>query len=684
MSEKALLNLANQKAKADAAASALQKKRARASKLISSQLPSSNSNSNLNQQTRKKRRNSLNLSDDPSSAITTEAVASYPSTDSIALSVHGMLTDLSNISCSHIVGDSVHYEALLQAVRAVFPYDCTRISSSTNKLSIVKLAQLTLFHEDAAGIVVNDMLQYIQALRDQGSPIALSSSSSSSSTTVPFALTSRSEELSELTTMLENWIEQSRYETARIIWSFLCGGNARIKRALLRAKVTSPRFLSLWKVAPQSLFDVLLQADKNIVNVKIVNHWNRALLNDLISNTASPASDDLLSSSASISKSISNKKSKSNNDGIFDPPIQTYLPFNLTYVQSMCMISDCLLHDPNFAMSWLNDIVDTYTDEEDDSSIIAKEDTELNELKKMKSSILLQSGAESNLGKPQKSAADLSVGDESATKRIVDEEHFGPAEPIPPPKQHNRRPLKRNFSYSSLDDFADVSDGMVSPGQLFVKSRLSISTPAPDATGSNVQNEDCSSGRSESDPLVETESEEWLYESAAHAFIGCRVRVPIESVIPLNSGDFDRGEGLNPCGSSSDSSEESMATHSLIQRYDWFEDGTIIGYLPPTESEPMALWRVRLDGLLSDASKILVVQSSHAMTVKQTTSTRESGCSNETQSLSIRVRMKAGEDTIPTTQLPAAVEDFLRVEDLEESECIAAMSVAYKSYCNNN
>ncbi len=34
----------------------------------------------------------------------------------------------------------------------------------------------------------------------------------------------------------------------------------------------------------------------------------------------------------------------------------------------------------------------------------------------------------------------------------------------------------------------------------------------------------------------------------------------------------------------------------------FWEDGTIFGYLPPTDEEPMALWRVRLDAKGDDNS----------------------------------------------------------------------------------
>jgi hypothetical protein len=75
-----------------------------------------------------------------------------------------------------------------------------------------------------------------------------------------------------------------------------------------------------------------------------------------------------------------------------------------------------------------------------------------------------------------------------------------------------------------------------------------------------------------------------------------------------DEGDAEEGEGGSAAG---EEQEEALpwqydpAAHQHMQRRvrlevdnGYWEDGTVVAYLPPEPDEPMALWRVKLDSAL--------------------------------------------------------------------------------------
>ncbi len=72
--------------------------------------------------------------------------------------------------------------------------------------------------------------------------------------------------------------------------------------------------------------------------------------------------------------------------------------------------------------------------------------------------------------------------------------------------------------------------------------------------------------------MIDGIEDDWKTDIVAHSFIGKRCRIPVRDMFSLPVDEKVPCDGI----------------------FFW-EDGTIFGYLPPTDEEPMALWRVRLD-----------------------------------------------------------------------------------------
>lgn len=76
--------------------------------------------------------------------------------------------------------------------------------------------------------------------------------------------------------------------------------------------------------------------------------------------------------------------------------------------------------------------------------------------------------------------------------------------------------------------------------------------------------------------------DEWLTQEDAHEFMGKRVRIIVRSE---ENGDDDHNE----------EQQDNVSALELLPIGSYWEEGHVMGYLPPTDEEPMALWRVRLE-----------------------------------------------------------------------------------------
>jgi hypothetical protein len=88
--------------------------------------------------------------------------------------------------------------------------------------------------------------------------------------------------------------------------------------------------------------------------------------------------------------------------------------------------------------------------------------------------------------------------------------------------------------------------------------------------------------------------DEWLFTADAHEFIykECRIFVRFGSE-NNEEKDEDEEEKEEEEVEADEAAEVSMVTN--LWKCNYWEDGICIGYLPPTDEEPMALWRIKLD-----------------------------------------------------------------------------------------
>ncbi len=94
---------------------------------------------------------------------------------------------------------------------------------------------------------------------------------------------------------------------------------------------------------------------------------------------------------------------------------------------------------------------------------------------------------------------------------------------------------------------------------------------------------------------AQAEGEEWCTEVSAHRWVGCRARLLVD--LPFGTGDDTRGEEVS-------AQLHTAASVAALQAQGvCWEDADVVGYLPATEDEPMALWRLLIDVYQDAAGK---------------------------------------------------------------------------------
>jgi hypothetical protein len=159
------------------------------------------------------------------------------------------------------------------------------------------------------------------------------------------------------------------------------------------------------------------------------------------------------------------------------------------------------------------------------------------------SSKILSSSKLNRLKWPNLSATQIELNKRSSRRKTKD--------PIPQQIEEATEIINKELNIANVKLMLSINDAFLSIGP-WVGSYV-----APPSEGEGDEEEDEGGGDKDSF------TSDWLLLPEASEFIGRRVSVP------LDEGE-EGGEGF-------------------------WEDGTVIGYLPPTEEEPMALWKVRLD-----------------------------------------------------------------------------------------
>jgi hypothetical protein len=150
----------------------------------------------------------------------------------------------------------------------------------------------------------------------------------------------------------------------------------------------------------------------------------------------------------------------------------------------------------------------------------------------------------------------------------------------------------------------------------------------------------------------------WLYTKESCTAIGCRVRVYTSESQRGVDDDDDDGDGDG----------DDIKIHSAFPLHSgsksspstgWWEDGTVVAYLPATDDEPMALWRVCMDSHAKAQT-----QAGLSSTISINKSPIES--------------CKFIHDDMLRPAQVYAQRKCARIEDLEEEEIIAALK-AYEN-----
>ena len=416
---------------------------------------------------------------------------------------------------------------------------------SSSSRSVVALANLVSEQEGALQALV---LEFNQTLHRSASP---PSRKVSSRAPVETNESHEADDIDEAT--LEEWVNQAQYHVIHILFNYLCGGSRRLLRALYRAQVTSLSLLCIWRIAPEGLYELLIQRDPYLRHCSVWGHYYN--LSEFVRDEKNMHNIDISTSSSSSSSSSAKTSSSSSIQS------QRYQKISVEYIRNMCNLAATMLEHPDSlwlkaagATSYFEGVIEEVAEEvrtEDDYLAYKKGLTTV--------------------------SADEEVVSKSGVHVVTD--YSSP----PPTGEYKKR------SYAMM-----VQDEEEGEGEGGAETSFSEATPVSLMKRASLQ--DAGEGEEEEVNRVEEEGhnsdheeEEWLYNESAHPFIGLRVRCSMGGTLSV---------------------PENSPAHVLFLRdrcVEWWEDGCVVGYLPSTEAEPLALWRVGLDAVDDSPADIIPI-----------------------------------------------------------------------------
>jgi hypothetical protein len=299
--------------------------------------------------------------------------------------------------------------------------------------------------------------------------------------------------------------------------------------------------------------------------------------------------------------------------------------FSLDYLREMCQLAYSFTKHSNldwashFDFSSISDV----NDDDDDQEDIAQESGLLNTDTQLSPSISIFPG--DKLSAPSPNSPDC----QSNMTSLQDT---------------RKRPLSEMAvdEEENIEGCYDKEYEEFSPTEKLQKIRLS----SPTLDTGHESNKPASADE-------EAEECDWSFEVTSHPFIGLRVRYQIESAIDTSN--------LEDTGSK-------LRLQRLIDRYAWYEDGTVVGYLGPTEADPEALWRILLDDKDENPSEVMIEESSKA--------SAPSGTSHPTIYLRLREDSKTFLNVWSKVKSNQNRDSSVRFEDMEEVEVMSALKLA--------
>ena len=306
---------------------------------------------------------------------------------------------------------------------------------------------------------------------------------------------------------LKNAISKTQNDILNLIWVFLCGGSARLKRALFREQINCPYILSVWKIAPDTLFDNLLKHDNFLETVSVMDHFKPSYTTNNTTNNKNMITQETMSTSSSTTghtrrnktldsshKDKNDTKTHSNNntnDTTTNSPIN-YTLFNREYLRSMCSLAYQLISNPS--TEWIAHYKISILDSHDmEVNIIAQEDESVAQYmyRKTPNTVLTYNSPSSSSSSSSSSSTANTNTNMTKTPLLNNNT-----------TTTNNNPIKRNYT----DAFIPTTSS----------SSMSIS-PTFGLLHHEEQSHD-----SLSLPVVTRmhENNEWIYQESQHSFIG--------------------------------------------------------------------------------------------------------------------------------------------------------------------
>jgi hypothetical protein len=199
-----------------------------------------------------------------------------PDLNAANLSTNALPTAIKNTAMNQIEQLVSNFIVSLDEIQAYIPNDLYKIAvqevllqrqrnrrqNSPSHPSILTLAcGNTIINQNEDGIhsLVAEITQHQQATHS----VEFSDSHSFSSSSSNCSLTD---------VEVESWVLQAQHVIASSALTFLCGGSLRLRRAFTRCGITTPKELSIWKIAPEGLHQALLKQDRFLNGTLLCNN----------------------------------------------------------------------------------------------------------------------------------------------------------------------------------------------------------------------------------------------------------------------------------------------------------------------------------------------------------------------------------------------------------------------------
>ena len=364
---------------------------------------------------------------------------------------------------------------------------------------------------------------------------------------------------------LDMWIDQAQQRIMQVAWHFICGGGCeRLRAVLAQLHIRSPGDLRMWRNAPGGLLDALRKLDGDIERL---HYWWLGDSNTVVEDAPVPRGAVCATSAISTTTATGDNAHPTDPGDAADTVYSGYL--NAQRIRWMCELSVGLLE----RCAWAVNFVPAETEAEADS--------------------------EGN------SEGEVVGEDDDSAYGTKEEMRAGVVEASKVhPDQHCESDVTATATTAAAGASAAGTRERLQMSNMLVASEGEEITRRRGGDAMAIEN-----ARKDEDVQDEEnkkfDDEEWQYGPSAHRYIGHRVRLYTDPDCADRDVDCLREQQEEHEQDQDQDKEEAQKTvmnqqqqrggSSCFCAWGFWEDGTVEAYLPPTQLEPMALWRVRLD-----------------------------------------------------------------------------------------